>query len=117
MLAGRGALAAAPLQLCQTEVAVGLEWAHAKLLRQGSRPEVMVFARIGLGRFTECADLAEHPERSCLHCPLLPRPAELERPRCGSLGLLEAVTDRKRLGKPHIAEALIDAKPEAFDVG
>src|SRR5215470_6129224 len=105
------------LEPSQTAVTVSREGAHAEVIRQGERPEVVGFGRVSVGRIPACVDLTQYPQSACLERPLAPRPRQLERSRGGSPRLVEPVSDHKRLGELGLSEGLIDAKSEAFHAG
>src|SRR5262245_15423691 len=50
----------------ETEVAMGLEWAHAELLGQGEGLAVMGFGRLDLWGIAMRGNLAEEPAGLCL---------------------------------------------------
>src|SRR5215510_12280405 len=64
------ALAGAPVELTETEVAVGDERAHAELSGQHQSLTVGIFGSLGLrGTVTRC-NLAEHLQQECAETPL-----------------------------------------------
>jgi hypothetical protein len=93
VLLGLCAVAGAPVQLAEAEVAVGDERAHAELRRESETLLEVGFCGLDLGRIAMGGDLARNPQGVGLDPPLFP----VTRQRQGAVGQGGGVSEPKGL--------------------
>src|SRR5262249_47438673 len=91
------ALARAPVELAEAEVAVGDEGAHAELDGERYRLAVVLLGALDFRRIAMRGDLAEDIEATCFDSALAPLAGEAERSLCGGPGIMRSAGEEIRL--------------------
>src|SRR5207245_4542160 len=90
MLPRQLALARAPVELTEAEVAMRDEGTHAEFGGYGEGLQVIIFGRFGLRELTPRRNLAEKPQDICLSASFLMRTGEGQRSLGEGMRLLQA---------------------------
>src|SRR5262245_13548009 len=93
------ALARAPGELAEAEVAVGDEGAHAELLSERERLLVVLLGALDFGRVAMRGDLAADIEGASLDSARAPFAGEAERPLYSDPGVLQPAGEEIRLAQ------------------